>query len=37
MLENISGLGHSTIKMNKCEKVIYIDPYNIKDKLMMLI
>ena len=31
MLENIKCLGHSTIKMLDKDKVIYIDPYNIKE------
>lgn len=31
MLKGIECLGHSTIKINKNEKVIYIDPYNIKE------
>lgn len=31
MLKGIECLGHSTIKMNKCGKVIYIDSYNIKE------
>lgn len=31
MLKGIESLGHSTIKMSKCGKVIYIDPYNIKE------
>ena len=31
MLGNIKCLGHSTIKILDKDKVIYIDPYNIKD------
>jgi len=31
MLDNVFCLGHSTIKINKNGKVIYIDPYNIKE------
>ena len=31
MLENIKCLGHSTIKILDKDKVIYIDPYNIKE------
>ena len=31
MLENVKCLGHSTIKIEFGEKIIYIDPYNIKD------
>lgn len=30
MLKNIEWLGHSTIKINNQNQVIYIDPYNIK-------
>ena len=30
MLKNIEWLGHSTIKINNENQVIYIDPYNIK-------
>ena len=30
MLDNVSWLGHSTIKISK-DKIIYIDPYNIKE------
>ena len=33
MLKGIECLGHSTIKINKDNKIIYIDPYNIKDSL----
>lgn len=33
MLKGIECLGHSTIKINKINKIIYIDPYNIKDSL----
>ncbi|HJJ04467.1 MAG TPA: MBL fold metallo-hydrolase [Clostridiaceae bacterium] len=33
MLKGIECLGHSTIKMNKSNKIIYIDPYNIKNGL----
>ena len=33
MLKGIECLGHSTIKINKSDKIIYIDPYNIKDSL----
>lgn len=29
MLDNIEWLGHSTIKFNFSDKIIYIDPYNI--------
>lgn len=32
MLDNIKCLGHSTIRINMDNKVIYIDPYNIKDE-----
>ena len=32
MLKNIEWLGHSTLKMKNYEKIIYIDPYNIKEK-----
>lgn len=32
MLENIKCLGHSTIKIKDENKVIYIDPYNIKEE-----
>ena len=32
MLENIKCLGHSTIKILDKEKIIYIDPYNIKEE-----
>ena len=31
MLKGIECLGHSTIKINKDNKIIYIDPYNISD------
>ena len=31
MLKGIECLGHSTIKINKNNKIIYIDPYNISD------
>lgn len=31
MLKGIECLGHSTIKINKKNKIIYIDPYNISD------
>jgi len=31
MLENIKCLGHATIKMSNSDKIIYIDPYNIKE------
>lgn len=31
MLENIECLGHSTIKFNNSKKIIYFDPYNIKE------
>lgn len=31
MIENIECLGHSTIKFNKMGKIIYVDPYNIKE------
>lgn len=31
MIKGIECLGHSTIKINKNEKIIYIDPYNIKE------
>lgn len=30
MLKNVEWLGHSTIKINNGNQVIYIDPYNIK-------
>lgn len=30
MLKNVEWLGHSTIKINNENQVIYIDPYNIK-------
>ena len=33
MLKGIEFLGHSTIKISKNNKIIYIDPYNIKDSL----
>lgn len=33
MLNGIECLGHSTIKINKLSKTIYIDPYNIKEEL----
>lgn len=33
MLKGIECLGHSTIKINKSNKIIYIDPYNIKNGL----
>ena len=33
MLEGIELLGHSSIKINKCNKIIYIDPFNIKNSL----
>ena len=33
MLESIKCLGHSTIKITNNEKVIYIDPYNIKENI----
>ena len=33
MLKGIECLGHSTIKINKSNKKIYIDPYNIKNGL----
>lgn len=32
MLENIECLGHSTIKIKGNDKIIYIDPYNIKEE-----
>ena len=32
MIENIECLGHSTIKFNKMGKIIYVDPYNIKEE-----
>ena len=32
MIENIECLGHSTIKFNKNGKIIYVDPYNIKEE-----
>lgn len=32
MLENINCLGHSTIKFSKMGKIIYVDPYNIKEE-----
>lgn len=32
MLENFECLGHSTIKINYNNKIIYIDPYNIKEE-----
>lgn len=31
MLKGIECLGHSTIKINRNNKIIYIDPYNIKE------
>ena len=31
MLNNIEWLGHATIKMSNSDKIIYIDPYNIKE------
>jgi len=31
MLDGIICLGHNTIKFNKSNKVIYVDPYKIKD------
>lgn len=33
MLNGIQCLGHSTIKISKSTKVIYIDPFKIKEKL----
>ena len=33
MIENIECLGHSTIKFNKMGKIIYVDPYNIKEEI----
>lgn len=33
MLKGIECLGHSTIKINKSNKIIYIDPYNISNSL----
>ena len=33
MLENIKCLGHSTIKIENGENIIYIDPYNIKEDI----
>ena len=33
MLNGIECLGHSTIKITKASKTIYIDPYNIKEEL----
>ncbi|HJJ04910.1 MAG TPA: MBL fold metallo-hydrolase [Clostridiaceae bacterium] len=33
MLKGIECLGHSTIKINKNNKIIYIDPYNISDSI----
>ena len=32
MLENVECLGHSTIKFKINNKIIYIDPYNIKEE-----
>ena len=32
MLENIECLGHATIKINYKDKVIYFDPYKIKEE-----
>lgn len=32
MLENVKCLGHSTIKIENNENIIYIDPYNLKEK-----
>lgn len=32
MLENVKCLGHSTIKFESNENIIYIDPYNLKEK-----
>lgn len=31
MLKGMECLGHSTVKINKNNKIIYIDPYNISD------
>ena len=33
MLEGIEFLGHSSIKIKKLNKIIYIDPFNIKNSL----
>ncbi len=33
MLENVECLGHSTIKFKKNNKIIYIDPYRIKEEV----
>lgn len=33
MLKGIECLGHSTIKINKSNKIIYVDPYNISNSL----
>ena len=32
MLDNIKCLGHSTIRINKDGKVVYIDPYNLNEE-----
>ena len=34
MLENITCLGHSSIKIKLNDRIIYIDPYNLKESYM---